>query len=105
MNIEAPVKRDERTVAVENASYKWAWHFLVWPLIIDAMYRQHSLNEEVGDLVALICISSSIAIVHQHRYQAVVSYWPWEWRKTAVIFAVSFILAILILAISAFTLP
>ena len=99
MNIEAPLKRDERTVAVENASLKWAWHLLVWPLLIDAMYRQHALNEEVGDLVALICISSGIAIVYQYRHKAVVSYWPWEWRKTAVVFAISFIVAILIISI------
>ena len=105
MNIEVPLKRDERTVAVENASFKWAWHFLAWPLIIDAMYRQHALNEEVGDLVALICLSSAIAIVYQYRYKAVVSCWPWGWRKTAAIFAVSFILAILVGVISAVTLP
>ena len=70
MSTEQPLKRDERTVAVENASCKWAWHFLVWPLIIDAMYRQHALNEEVGDLVALVCVSSTIAIWYQYRYKA-----------------------------------
>ena len=54
MNTEQPVKRDERTVAVENASYKWAYYFLVWPLILDALYRQKVLNEDVGDLIALL---------------------------------------------------
>jgi len=105
MNTEQPSIRDERTVAVENASYKWAWHFLVWPLIIDAMYRQHALTEEVGDLVALVCVSSAIAFVYQYRHKAVTSYWPWKWRKTAVVFAVSFVVAVLIGIISAFILP
>ena len=105
MNTELSLKRDERTVAVENASFKWAWYFLVWPLIIDAMYRQKALNEEVGDLVALVCISSAIAIVYQYRHKAVVSYWPWKWRKTAIVFAVSFVVAVLVGIISIFTLP
>ena len=105
MNIEISLKRDERTVAVENASYKWAWHFLVWPLIIDTMYRQKALNQEVGDLVALVCVSSAIAIVYQYRHKAVVSYWPWKWRKTAIVFAVSFVVAVLVGTISIPTLP
>ena len=105
MNTTRSVVRDERTMAVENASCKWAWHFLVWPLIIDAMYRQHALNEEVGDLVALVCVSSAIAIVYQYRHKAVVSYWPWKWRKTAIVFAVSFVVAVLVGSISILTLP
>ncbi len=102
MNTELSMKRDERTVAVENASLKWAWHILVWPLIIDALYRQHALNEEVGDLIALVCISSSIAIVYQYRHKAVTSYWPWKWRRTAIVFGVSFVVAVLIGVIAAF---
>jgi hypothetical protein len=102
MNTDQPVRADERTAAVENASLKWAWNVLVWPLLFDAMYRQHSLNEEVGDLVALICISSGVAIAYQYRYKAVVSHWPWKWRKTAIAFATSIVVAILVLAIAFF---
>ena len=102
MNTEQTLKRDERTVAVENASFKWAWYFLVWPLIIDALYRQEVRQEEVGDLIALVCISGAIAIVYQYRYKAVVSNWPWKWRKTAIVFAMSIVVAILVLSIALF---
>ena len=102
MNTEQPLKRDERTVAIENASFKWAWHFLVWPLTIVALYRQKAMNEEVGDLIALVCVSSAIAIVYQFRHKVIVSYWPWRWRKTAIVFAVSIVVAILVLSVALF---
>ena len=102
MNPEGTLKRDERTVAIENASFKWAWCFLVWPLTIVALYRQKAMNEEVGDLIALVCVSSAIAIVYQFRHKVIVSYWPWRWRKTAIVFAVSIVVAILVLSAALF---
>ena len=48
MNTEQPLKRDERTVAVENASYKWTCIFLLFALLIDVMYR--SRGSEGGPL-------------------------------------------------------
>ena len=102
MNTEQLLKRDERTVAVENASFKWAWYFLVWPLTIAALYRQKVRNEEVGDLIALVCISSAIAIVYQLRHKVLESYWPWKWRKTAIVFEISIVVAILIFSIDFF---
>jgi hypothetical protein len=102
MSIELSLKRDERTVAVENASFRWAWHFLVWPLILDALYRQKTLNEDPWDLIALVCVSSAIAIVYQWRHNVLVSYWPWQWKQTAIVFAVSIVVALLILSIAFF---
>jgi hypothetical protein len=102
MNTEQTLKRDERTVAIENASFRWAWYFLVWPLTIVALYRQKAMNEEVGDLIALVCVSSAIAIVYQFRHKVLVSYWPWRWRKTAIVFAVSIVVAILVLCVALF---
>ncbi len=96
MNTDQEVRIDERTVAVENASFKWAYNFLVWPLIIDSLYRQHVQNEEVGDLVALICVSGAIGIAYQIRHRAIVSHWPWKWRTTAIVLAGSFVVAVLI---------
>ena len=96
MNTEHPVIRDERIVAVENAAFEWAYYLLAWPLVIDALYRQKVRNEEVGDLIALVCVSSAIALVYLIWHKALVWYWPWTWGKTATVFAVSFVAAILI---------
>lgn len=96
MNTEQPVKRDERTVAVENASFKWAYYFLVWALLIDAWYRHKIRNEDIGDLVILACVSAAIGHVYLIRHKAVVSNWPWRWDTTIMVFAVCITAAVLV---------
>jgi hypothetical protein len=39
MSTPQTVERDERTVAVENASYRWAYSLLTYALLVDVMYR------------------------------------------------------------------
>ena len=40
MTTEKPVKRDERTVAVENAALKWGYYLLYFGLLLDCLYRR-----------------------------------------------------------------
>jgi hypothetical protein len=40
-----PVDRDERTVAVENASYRWAYLVLSFGLLVIVMYRSFAWRE------------------------------------------------------------
>jgi hypothetical protein len=103
MNTELSVKRDERTVAVQNASYKWAYYFLAWPLVIDTFYRQHALHEEVGDLVALVCASGIIGIGYMVIHKAWAwdqGWWPWRIGGTVLVFAACIVAAILISVLS-----
>ncbi len=46
------VERDERTVAVENASYRWAYLLLTYALLVDAMCRSLVRHEASWDLMA-----------------------------------------------------
>jgi len=50
MTTHQNVQRDERTVAVENASYRWACTFVSFALLIDVMYRGAVRNEAAWDL-------------------------------------------------------
>ena len=47
------VVRDERTVAVEDASYRFAYIFITFALLLDVMYRslvrQEASWESAGD--------------------------------------------------------
>lgn len=63
--------RDERTVAVENASYKWACSFTCYALLIDMMYRAAVLNEAAWDLMALAVVPGIICTVYQARHKTV----------------------------------
>ena len=67
MNTIPSVQRDERTVAVENASYKWACIFFGFALLIDVMYRGAVRDEAAWDLMALVIIGSGIATMYQIR--------------------------------------
>ena len=48
------VLRDERTVAVEEASYRVAYMFLSFALLLDVMYRGMVRGEAAWDLIGLV---------------------------------------------------
>lgn len=59
------VERDERTVAVENASYRWAYGFLAYALLIDVAYRGIVHHEAAWDLMALVFVGGILCTVYQ----------------------------------------
>lgn len=71
MRTHESVQRDERTVAVENASYKWAGTFVVFALLIDGMYRGLVRNEAAWDLLALAVAPGVICTIYQACHKTV----------------------------------
>ena len=69
MNTTHSVVRDERTLAIENASYRWAYTLVCFALLIDVVYRGMFRNEAAWDLLALVVVSSSAATIHQIRHK------------------------------------
>jgi len=71
--VSAPksVQRDERTVAVENASYKWACIFVTYALLIDGVYRGVVRNEAAWDLLALAIVPGIVCTIYQARQKTV----------------------------------
>ena len=67
MTTHQNVQRDERTVAVENASYRWACTFVSFALLIDVMYRGAVRNEAAWDLMALVIVPGILSSVYQAR--------------------------------------
>ena len=95
MNTEQPLKRDERTVAVENAAYKWGFHTLCIGTLLNCLYRHKVRNEDIGDLLLVGCVSVAVVSVYLFRHKAAVTYWPWRWKKIVTIIAVSFVAVVL----------
>jgi hypothetical protein len=75
MNAEQPPKRDDPAATVENAGFKWAYHFLFFALVLDCVYRYKVRNEPVGDLVALAGTSVVVVIVYLIRYRSAARPW------------------------------
>lgn len=69
------VQRDERTVAVENASYRWAYGLLTYALLADVMWRSLVLHESAWDLMALVIVAGIGTSVYQARQRILTQGW------------------------------
>ena len=81
--------RDERTIAVENASFRGGFTFLLFALLVDVTYRGLFRNEAAWDLLGLVIVSSGCSTIYQARNRL----WGpgWLWKMTLI----SFVTAIL----------
>lgn len=67
MSMTPSVERDERTVAVENASHRWAYTFVSFGLLIDVVCRGVFRHEAAWDLLALVFVGGAVITIHQIR--------------------------------------
>jgi hypothetical protein len=75
MSTPQAVERDERTVAVENASYRWAYLLLTYALLVDVMYRSLVRHEATWDLLALVVVGGAVCTVYQARRKILAHGW------------------------------
>jgi len=95
MSTPQAVERDERTVAVENASYRWAYIVLTYALLVDVMYRGLFRHEAAWDLMALVIVGGAICTMYQARQKTLAHGWVLKAVLGAVIAAViAFIAAV-----------
>ena len=71
----APVERDERTLAVENASYRWAYLFLSFGLLATVAYRSFARGENSWDLLALVVVGGIVPNVYQGTRHVLTRRW------------------------------
>lgn len=75
MSTPQAVQRDERTVAVENASYRWAYGLLALALLADVMVRALVRHEAAWDLMALVVVTGIGTSVYQARQRILTQGW------------------------------
>jgi hypothetical protein len=81
------VDRDERTLAVEGASYRWAYHFVSFGLLLLAVYRSGVRNEAAWDLLALAVLGGVVASGYQWLHQVLTRRWLVRGMLTLVVAA------------------
>ena len=75
-----PVERDERTIAVENAGYRWSNLVLSFGLLLLTMYRSLVRHEAAWDLLGLVVLGGVVNAAYQwsgrvlHRRWAVMTF-------------------------------
>jgi hypothetical protein len=75
MSVEQPSRQDEPMVAVENASFRWAYYVLFFGLFLDCVYRYRLRNEDIGDLLAVAGASVAVLTVYLIRHKAAALSW------------------------------
>ena len=81
--------RDERTLTVENASYRWGYLFLAFGILLIVAYRGLVQQVASWDLLALVIVSGIVTSVYQGRYRVLSGRWA------AVLLGVGIIAALL----------
>jgi hypothetical protein len=75
MSTTPTVDRDERTVAVENASYRWAYLFLSFGLLALVAYRSFVHDESPWDLMALVILGGILSAAYQWFHNVLTPRW------------------------------
>ena len=94
MTNQPVVLRDERTVAVENTSFKWACNFITFALLIDVMYRGLVRSEAAWDLMALACVPGIISTIYQ-AHQKTMAGWAAVVMVCGAVVVAAYIAAVL----------
>lgn len=69
------VVRDERTLSVENASYRWGYVFLAYGVLLIAAYRGLVQRVASWELLALVIVSGLVTTLYQGRYKVLSGRW------------------------------
>jgi hypothetical protein len=69
------VDRDERTLAVENASYRLVYLFLAFALLLDVAYRSFVRQESAWDLLVLVIAAGALATLYQAKHKVLTAGW------------------------------
>jgi hypothetical protein len=69
------VQRDERTIAIENAGYRWSYLVLSFALLLDVAFRSFVRGETSWDLFGLIVLSGSLHAGYQAWKRALFARW------------------------------
>ena len=85
------VQRDERTTAVENASYRWAYLFLSFGLLLVVAYRSFARQESPWDLLGLVVLGGLVNTVYQALHRVLSRRWA---LLTAVTILIACLLAV-----------
>jgi hypothetical protein len=93
MNAPSAVVRDERTFAVENQSYRWAYLVMSFGALVIVTYRGLLYRESAWDLMALVIIGGAVANIYQARHSILGRHWM---RFAVLSSLVAFLTALLV---------
>ena len=82
------VIRDERTITIENASYRWAYLLLSFGLLVIVAYRGYAQQESNWDLLALVLLGGLVTTLYQGIHRVLSRRWALVAAMTVLVAAV-----------------
>ena len=86
-------QRDERTTAIENASYRWSYMVLSFGLLVIIAGRSFARGEASWDLLALVVVGGLTNAFYQGLHRVLSKRW-------VVLLAVTLVMAALLAALT-----
>ncbi len=90
------VEKDERTMYIENSSYKYGYLFTAFALLINIAYRSFNFNEAPWDLFGIIIISGFVMSIYQYKHNILEKTWIKMFILTLIIAFVASIIMVII---------
>ena len=81
MNPALLPKSDERAVAAENASYRWAYTFISFGLLAVVVYRSFVRQEAPWDLLLLVVLAGGAGTALQASQRRM----SWRWAPATLL--------------------
>lgn len=91
------VMKDERTVAIEHASYRVAYLVLSYGLLLSTMYRSLVRDEGAWDLLGLVILGGAVSTLYQANFRVLSRRWLVLSAASAVAAAVVAVVIVLVL--------
>lgn len=85
---DQPIIRDERTITVENSSYRWAYLLLSFGLLAVVAYRSFVWREASWDLMALVILGGVVTTLYQWSHRVLSRRWVFMAITTGLLAAV-----------------
>ena len=79
------ITRDERTVVVENVSYRFAYLVMSFGVLVDVAYRSFKLQQSCWDLLALVLLGGVMSTLYQKTQKVLSRRWMMVTLATVLI--------------------
>jgi hypothetical protein len=84
---DQPVIRDERTLFVENSSYRWGYLVVAYGILLIIAIRAFLFKESHWDLMALVVLSGLITTAYQGIHRILSRHWVYLFLVTLLVAA------------------
>ena len=87
---------DERSIAVENSSYRWGYLLLSFGLLAVVAYRSLIWRQSSWDLLALVVLGGVVTTLYQWTHKILSRHWVFVTIVAVVLAAVVAVVTVLL---------